>query len=218
MLDAVTVEPSSRHRSSVIWLHGLGADGNDFVPMIPEFGLPKELGVRFIFPHAPERAVTINGGLVMRAWFDIKSLDLDRSIDRESIETSRAQVEEWMEHEREGGVAADRIVLAGFSQGGAIALHTGIGYPERLAGIIALSTYLPIGERLEEASDTNRQLPVFLAHGSMDPVVPPILGEKTRSALTESGYEVEWHTYPMPHSVCAEEIEAISTWLRKRLA
>ena len=218
MLDAVTVEPSSRHQSSVIWLHGLGADGNDFLHMIPELDLPDDLGVRFIFPHAPLRAITINGGVVMRAWYDVKSLDLDRWIDRENIEASGAQVEQWIRHEQEAGIAANRIVLAGFSQGGAIALHTGIGYMERLAGIIGLSTYLPDTQSLVKVSDVHHELPVFLAHGNMDPVVPSLLGQKTCDALTAKGYAVEWHTYPMAHSVCVEEIHAISNWLRKQLS
>ena len=214
LLECVEREPSAPARSSVIWLHGLGADGHDFEPIVPELGLAEDLAVRFIFPHAPERAVTINGGMVMRAWYDILGMDIRRDEDIEGLRTSETQVRALVEREVSRGVSEERIVLAGFSQGGAIALQTGVRHPRRLAGIMALSTYLTLPEQLEsEASPTNGDCPIFMAHGTHDPVVPYEGGQLSRQALEAQGYEIEWREYPMQHSVCAEEIADISSWL-----
>jgi phospholipase/carboxylesterase len=204
--------------ATVIWMHGLGADGWDFVPIVRELDLPGDLVVRFVFPHAPERPVTINNGYRMRAWYDIAMSDIGRLPDERGIRESQASVEALIEQERSRGIAAERIVLAGFSQGGAIALHTGLRHGERLAGILALSTYLPLAETLPlEASDANAAVPVFMAHGTEDPVIPLSLAESSRAALEARGIAPEWHTYPMPHSVCAEEVSAIGQWLARCL-
>ena len=207
-------EPSA----TVIWLHGLGADGWDFVPIVRELDLPEDLVVRFVFPHAPVRPVTINNGYRMRAWYDIAMSDIGRLPDEKGIRESQAHLEVLIERERARGIPAARIVLAGFSQGGAIALHTGLRHAEPLAGILALSTYLPLAEKLPtEASDANAAVPVFMAHGSEDPVIPLSLAESSRAALEARGIRPEWHAYPMPHSVCAEEVAAIGEWLAARL-
>ncbi|MCC5859199.1 MAG: alpha/beta hydrolase fold domain-containing protein [Ectothiorhodospiraceae bacterium] len=206
-------------RASVIWLHGLGADGHDFEPIVPELRLPAEHGVRFLFPHAPVRPVTLNAGMAMRAWYDIIALGGNAQQDAAGIRQSARQLEALIQREHERGVPAERIVLAGFSQGGAIALHTGLRHPERLAGIMGLSTYLPLGDTVEaERHSANAQTPIFLAHGSMDPVVPMAMGERSRDGLQAMGYPVEWHDYPMVHQVCMEEIEDISAWLQRVLA
>jgi len=219
LLECVEREPSAPARASIIWLHGLGADGHDFEPIVPELGLAEDLAVRFIFPHAPERAVTINGGMVMRAWYDILGLDIRRDEDIEGLRTSETQVRALVEREVSRGVSEERIVLAGFSQGGAIALQAGVRHPRRLAGIMALSTYLTLPEKLEsEASPANGDCPIFMAHGTQDPVVPYEGGQLSRQALEAQGYEIEWREYPMPHSVCAEEIADISSWLTGVLA
>ena len=218
LLECVEREPSTPARSSIIWLHGLGADGHDFEPIVPELGLAEDLAVRFIFPHAPERAVTINGGMVMRAWYDILGLDIRRDEDIEGLRTSETQVRALVEREVSRGVSEERIVLAGFSQGGAIALQAGVRHPRRLAGIMALSTYLTLPEQLEsEASPANGDCPIFMAHGTHDPVVPYEGGQLSRQALEAQGYEIEWREYPMQHSVCAEEIADISSWLTEVL-
>jgi phospholipase/carboxylesterase len=214
LLECVECEPEGPARSSVIWLHGLGADGHDFEPVIPELALSDDLAVRFVFPHAPQRPVTINGGMVMRAWYDILDLDNRRDEDEEGLRTSEAQVRALVEREVSRGVSEERIVLAGFSQGGAIALQAGVRHPRRLAGIMALSTYLTLPEKLEsEASPANRDCPVFMAHGIQDPVIPFEGGRLSKDALVAQGYAVDWREYPMPHSVCAEEIADISAWL-----
>ncbi len=207
-------EPSA----TVIWMHGLGADGWDFVPIVRELDLPEDLVVRFVFPHAPVRPVTINDGYRMRAWYDIAMSDIGRLPDERGIRESQASVEALIERERSRGIASGRIVLAGFSQGGAIALHTGLRHAEPLAGILALSTYLPLAESLpREASDANASVPVFMAHGTEDPVIPLALAESACAALEARGIRPEWHEYPMPHSVCAEEVAAIGKWLGSRL-
>ena len=216
LLECVEQAPAVPARSSVIWLHGLGADGHDFESIVPELGLSDELAVRFVFPHAPRRPVTINGGMVMRAWYDIRGFDIRRDEDIEGLRTSEAQVRALVEHEVSRGVSEERIVLAGFSQGGAIALQAGVRHPRRLAGIMALSTYLTLPEKLEsEASPANTDCPVFMAHGTQDPVVPFEGGQQSRDALKAQGYEIEWREYPMPHAVCAEEIADISAWLNR---
>ena len=205
---------------AVIWLHGLGADGSDFVPVVPELGLAEAPGVRFIFPNAPEMAVTCNGGYVMPAWYDIISLEpTSRRIDEAGIVQSRAAIRHLIERENQRGIPCQRIFLAGFSQGGAVAYTTALTHPEPLAGLIALSTYLPTVDLVErEASEANRRIPVFGGHGSADDVVSPELGRRARDFLLKRGYAVDWHEYPMPHSVCIEEIGAIGQWLRERLA
>ena len=215
---AVLIEPPGEATASVIWLHGLGADGNDFAPVVPELGEAIVRSTRFVFPHAPHMPVTINGGMVMRAWYDIADVELDRRADESGVRASEARLRELIQSERERGLASERIVLAGFSQGGAIALHTGLRHPERLAGIMALSTYLPLAESARrEAQAANRDVPIFMAHGSQDPVIPLALSERSRRFMRELGYDVECHTYPMPHSVCAEELRDIACWLERVL-
>ena len=200
--------------ATVIWLHGLGADGWDFVPVVRELPLPAELALRFIFPHAPVRPVTINNGMEMRAWYDIKMNDIARLPDEGGIRESQAGIDRLIAREIDRGIAGARIVLAGFSQGGAIALQAGLRQANRLGGIVALSTYLPLEESLEaEASSANRPTPVFMAHGTEDPIIPVRLAEVSRATLEGRGYDVEWHTWPMPHSVCGPELEAISAFL-----
>lgn len=217
MLETVEISSGENPVGSVIWLHGLGADGHDFEPVVPELRLPQDLPLRFVFPHAPVRPVTINAGMRMRAWYDIVAIDRSARQDEEGIRASAAATVELIERERQRGIVAERIVLAGFSQGGAVAIHAALRYPERLAGLIALSTWMPLGETLAaEASAANRDLPVFMAHGRQDPMVPVGLGEQTREALSAAGYPVEWHTYEMPHAVCPAEIADISAWLQAR--
>ena len=214
-LETVEVEPSGPAGAAVILLHGLGADGHDFEPVVPEFGLP---GTRWVFPHAPVRPVTLNGGYPMRAWYDIVGLDRRSPEDEAGLAASADGVRALVEGEKERGIPAERIVLAGFSQGGALALHTALRHPERLGGVLALSTYLPLASRLaDEAHPANAAVPVFMAHGAYDMVVPPALGEGSRDALRARGYDVEWRTYPMPHSVCAEEIADARAWLLRAL-
>jgi phospholipase/carboxylesterase len=219
LLPCVELETGARPDASVVWLHGLGADGNDFVPIVGEMRLPADRPIRFVFPHAPVRPVTINNGFPMRAWYDIYAADLANRADVLGVAQSQSQVEALIAREKTRGVVAKRIVLAGFSQGGAIALHTGLRHAERLAGIVALSTYLPMADRLAaDASPMNRDLPIFMAHGTMDPMIRPEWGEASRRTLVAAGYPVEWHTYPMPHSVVPEEIGAIRAFLTKVLA
>jgi Predicted esterase len=213
-LPAVEIDPGAAAMASVIWLHGLGADGHDFESIVPELRLPTEARIRFVFPHAPERPITINGGYVMRAWYDIIALGPGQPEDKAGIEASEHLVRGLIAHEKERGVPSEQIVLAGFSQGGAIALRTALGYPERLAGVLALSTYLPLAQRAGgDFSSANAGLPIFMAHGLWDQVIPLVLAEGSRQILMAHGYPVEWHIYPMPHSVCAEEIGAIRHFL-----
>jgi len=218
LLSHVELATGTDPVGTVIWMHGLGADGWDFVPIVRELPLPEDLALRFIFPHAPVRPVTINNGMQMRAWYDIAMNDIARLPDERGIRESQAAVERLIRRERDRGVPSARIVLAGFSQGGAIALQTGLRHAERLAGIAALSAYLPLEQSLDaEASSANRATPIFMGHGTEDPIVPLRLAELARAALQRRGYPVEWHTWPMPHSVCAEEIEAISDFLGRAL-
>lgn len=212
----IEIETGSNPRASVIWLHGLGADGNDFAAIVPELDLPAQ-SIRFIFPHAPMQPVTINGGMVMRAWYDITNSAIRRE-DESGVRASQARIDKLIAREKTRGSPAARIVLAGFSQGGAIVLHTGLRYPERLAGIMALSTYLPMADLVAaEASIINRDIPIFMAHGSADPVIPIERAQRSKSLLEQLGYGVDWRDYLMPHSVCAEEIADISTWLEQVL-
>jgi phospholipase/carboxylesterase len=216
ILDAIEIETGKNPTISVIWMHGLGADGNDFVPIVPELELP-DAAIRFVFPHAPVQPVTINGGMRMRAWYDISD-SANRREDERGVRASQALVEALVAREKQRGTSASRLVLAGFSQGGAIALQTGLRHPERIAGIMALSTYVPIAEKLAaEANPANRGVPIFMGHGSHDPIIPLPRAEHSRDLLQSLGYPVEWHEYPMPHSVCAEELGDISAWLGKVL-
>jgi phospholipase/carboxylesterase len=218
-LPCIEIETAPDPTASVIWLHGLGADGNDFVPIVPELKVPSTLALRFVFPHAPVRRVTINNGMAMRAWYDIAAADLNNRADIDGVRQSQAQLEALIARENERGIASSRIVLAGFSQGGVVALHTGLRYPARLAGVAALSTYLVLADRLtQEASSANKGVPIFMAHGTADPVVRFEWGEASRRALEAAGYRVEWHTYRMEHSVCLEEIVDLAAWLRGVLA
>jgi phospholipase/carboxylesterase len=218
-LPAIEIETAPNPTCSIIWLHGLGADGNDFVPIVPQLGLPPDVGVRFVFPHAPQRPITINGGYVMRAWYDIEGLDGERRADEAGILDSATAIRRLIERENTRGVPCERIVLAGFSQGGAMAYAVGLSYPQRLAGIVALSAYIPAPTTLEASlSAANRSTPVFAAHGIDDDILPVAMGEQARAALEKLGFTIEWHTYPMPHSVCVPEIIALGAWLRDRLA
>ncbi|MGH8279363.1 MAG: alpha/beta hydrolase [Gammaproteobacteria bacterium] len=214
LLDCVELQTGSAPTASVIWLHGLGADGHDFEPIVPELRLPASLPVRFVFPHAPVRPVTLNNGLPMRAWFDIVKIGAHQPRDQAGMLASRAALEGLIARENRRGVPASRIVLAGFSQGGSVVLYTGLQYRERLAGVMALSTYLPVDEGMEFAvHSANATTPVFFGQGVQDPVVPLLLAEKTRWALTALGCKIEWHTYPTPHSVHPAEIADIRAWL-----
>jgi phospholipase/carboxylesterase len=217
-LQTVEVTTGPEPGAAVIWLHGLGADGHDFEPLVPEFTWPGAPDIRFVFPHAPVRPVTINGGMPMRAWYDIRSLGSDRNQDRNGIATSVNQVAALLRRENERGIDWNRIVLAGFSQGGAIALQLALRYPEKLAGLIALSTYLLLEDELDGSlSEANRDLPVFFGHGVQDPMVPFHLGESAAQRLEQLGYPVDWHSYNMMHAVCPEEVRDLSSWLRERL-
>ena len=211
--DVVEIETGSGEvQGSVIWLHGLGADGHDFEPIVPELRLPEELCLRFVFPHAPVQPVTLNGGMAMRAWFDILTLDRGGPEDEAGIRASAATLEQLIAHEKERGIAANKIVVAGFSQGGAIALHAGLRAKQQLGGVMALSTYLPVKSTFEDEVATS-DLPIFMAHGSLDPILPMMLGKNSADLLVANGFNVEWHDYQMAHSVCAEEIDHIRTWL-----
>jgi len=215
-LESIEIETAPDPRASIVWMHGLGADGNDFAPLADEIALP--LAVRYIFPHAPMMPVSINGGYVMRAWYDISDAAIRRE-DETGVRASQHSVEALLAREKSRGTAAGRIVLAGFSQGGAIALQTGLRHGERLAGIMALSTYVPLADRLAaEADPANRDVPIFMAHGTADPMIPIARAQASRELLQQQGYAPEWSEYRMPHSVCPQEIAAIGEWLRRVLA
>jgi phospholipase/carboxylesterase len=219
LLEAIEHDTAPNPQHCMIVMHGLGADGNDFVPIVNELRLPHGAAVRFIFPHAPTRPVTINGGHVMRAWYDILGADLTRREDETGVRESQRQIEAIIAREKTRGIAADKIVLAGFSQGGAIALQTGLRAAERLAGIMALSTYLPLAaSAAAERNAANQSVPIFMAHGTQDPVIPLARAVASRDALKGLGYQVEWHEYPMPHSVHPQEIRDMENWLLKVLA
>ena len=215
--ETVEVTTGEDPAGSVIWLHGLGADGHDFEPIVPELRLPAELPLRFVFPHAPPRPVTINGGASMRAWYDILSLDTSGRADALGVRESTALVEGLIHREQERGVDAGRIVIAGFSQGGAIAINLALQTDTRLAGLMALSTYLVLPDEIEKGAG-NRDIPVFMAHGSFDPVIPMQWGRSSADRLRAAGYGVEWRDYPMAHAVCPEEIADIRRWLLAVLA
>jgi len=210
--ECVEVTACKNPIGSVIWLHGLGADGHDFEPIVPELRLPDDVPLRFVFPHAPVRPVTINGGMEMRAWYDIVSLDAQGRADEAGVHESTAILEALIAREKERGIDAGRIVIAGFSMGGAIAINTALHTEEKLAGLMALSTYLPLPGELE-GSKGSRDLPVLMGHGSFDPMLPMQWGQMSASKLTEAGFTIEWHDYPMAHAVCPEEIRDIREWL-----
>lgn len=214
LLPCVEINPQQLPTASVIWLHGLGADGHDFANIVPELRLPPTLPVRFIFPHAPVRPITINAGYAMRAWYDIIGEDFNAREDEAGVRESTQAILDLIENEHQRGIAYDRIILAGFSQGGAMALHTGLRCAQRLAGIIVLSAYLPLANTfIAEANPINKDLPIFMAHGLHDPLLPLEWGKISSEFLINLGYQVDFHTYPMPHSVCSEEIADISRWL-----
>ena len=215
-LETIEIETTPDPQASIIWLHGLGADGSDFAPLADEIKLP--IGVRYIFPHAPMMPVTINGGYVMRAWYDISDAAIRRE-DEAGVRASQKSVEALLAREKARGITASRIVLAGFSQGGAIALHTGLRHSERLAGIMALSTYVPVADALAaEVSPANRDVPIFMAHGTHDPMIPVARAIASHDLLQQLGYAPEWREYRMEHSVCPQEIADIANWLRRVLA
>ena len=216
--DAVEIETGPEPTGTVIWLHGLGADGHDFEPLVPELMSPGQAALRFIFPHAPIRPVTLNGGFAMRAWYDIVSLDRRGPEDELGVRESQARIEALISRENQRGIATGRIVLAGFSQGGALALYAGTRHTDKLAGIMGLSCYMLLAARFAaERAPANQATPIFLAHGMQDPVVAPVLGEQTRRLLEENNYAVEWHAYSMPHSLCPHEVTDIAAWLRRVL-
>ncbi len=218
-LPAAEITPETPPTASIIWLHGLGADGYDFMDIVPQLHLPEALGVRFVFPHAPQRPVTINGGYPMRAWYDIASADIPTVEDNLGIRASEKAIHALIQSEITRGIPVHRIVLAGFSQGGAIALHTGLRYPQPLAGILALSTYLPLAAELRnEAHPANANIPIMMTHGTEDTVIPLIYSQISRKALEDAGYRVEWRSYAMPHTLCAQEIHDMGEWLRRILA
>jgi len=212
--ECVEVTTGENPVGSVIWLHGLGADGHDFEPIVPELHLPAELSLRFVFPHAPVRPVTINGGMSMRAWYDIVSLDAEGRADAKGVHESTALLEGLIAREIDRGIDAKKIVIAGFSMGGAVAINTALHSKESLAGLMALSTYLPLPSEIADSAG-ERDLPVFMAHGSFDPMLPMQWGQASAEKLKETGFTVEWHDYPMAHAVCPEEIRDIRAWLLK---
>ncbi|MEN3275116.1 MAG: phospholipase/carboxylesterase [Massilia sp.] len=219
LLQNIEIETAPNPTAAIIWLHGLGADGNDFVPLVRELNLTGLAGIRFVFPHAKTIPVTINGGYVMRAWYDITGAELTRREDETGLRDSQRDVEALIAREKARGIPASRIILAGFSQGCAMTLQTGLRHPEKLAGMLCLSGYLPLHthvphERTEESIDT----PIFMAHGRQDHVVPFTRAEQSCDILKELGYTIEWHEYQMQHSLCFEEVQDISAWLRKVLA
>ncbi|MDC8758605.1 alpha/beta hydrolase [Janthinobacterium fluminis] len=219
LLEHIEIETAPNPAAAVIWMHGLGADGNDFVPLVRELDLSGLPGIRFVFPHAATMPVTINGGYVMRAWYDIVATDLTRREDEAGLRASQAQIEALIAREKARGIPAQRIVLAGFSQGCAMALQTGLRHPEPLAGLLCLSGYLPLADKTAaERHPAGQHAPIFLAHGTADPVVPLLRASQSREALQALGYQVEWHDYPMQHSLCQDEVDDIGAWLRRVLA
>lgn len=213
--EPLVIEPNVKATAAVIWLHGLGADGHDFEAILPQLALPENHSIRFIFPHAPIQAVTVNGGMKMRAWYDIRQMDLTEQVDWQGITDSVEFLEQLVAQQRSEGIAAERILLAGFSQGGVIALHTGLKMQQPLAGIIALSTYFP--ERSDSQYQQPMSCPIFMAHGLMDPVCPYRVAKIAWSQLQSRGYSPSWHEYPMQHQVCMEEIQALSQFIQQRL-
>ncbi|WP_440976626.1 alpha/beta hydrolase [Pseudoxanthomonas winnipegensis] len=219
LLEAVELQTGPQPSWSVLWLHGLGADGNDFAPIVPELVRPGWPALRFVFPHAPVRPVTINNGLRMRAWYDIAGMDFATRADAAGVEQSIGQVEALLAREGERGIAPSNVLLAGFSQGGAITLAAGVRRRVPLAGLIALSTYLPGADQLADfASEAAKAQPIFMGHGTSDPVVLPAFGQRSAQALKAAGFQVDWHDYPMAHSVSAEEVRDLGDWMSRRFA
>jgi phospholipase/carboxylesterase len=213
-LETVTVETGPNPTFSILWMHGLGADGHDFEPLVPELAVDGLPAIRFVFPHAPVRPVTINNGYAMRAWYDIIAIDRRSAEDVAGIESSAGSLRQLIANENARGIPTNRIVVAGFSQGGAMALHLATRHPERLAGVIALSCYLPLAKQFAtERSSANLATPIYMAHGLQDPVVPIALGDESRRILAATGFKVDWRAYPMPHSLCAEEVADIRAFL-----
>jgi phospholipase/carboxylesterase len=214
LLDSVEINPNAEPFATIIWLHGLGADGHDFEPIVPELRLPDTLPIRFVFPHAPERPVTINAGMIMRAWYDVIGMPGSGGIELDDFFESVDHLDGLIQNEVESGMPSERILLAGFSQGGAISLHTGLTHGKHLAGILALSTYLPTaGTLAEEINLVNKDIPIMMAHGTMDPMIPIAHAVRTKQTLTRLGYQVDWHEYPIMHGVCAEELQDMRSWL-----
>lgn len=216
-LPSLEVEPQGEASSSVIWLHGLGADGNDFAPLVPQLSLPEDCETRFVFPHAPRLPVTVNGGMVMPAWYDIKELSLDRKVDVDQLRHSAQQVQALVDREVERGVDSRRIVLAGFSQGGAVAYEAALGYGSPLGGLLVLSSYLATAESLVRSPE-NESLRVLIQHGVSDPVVPEVLGQRAAEQLRSWGYSVAYERYPVEHGVCPQQIPVVSRWLGRCLS
>lgn len=213
LLPAIELETADSPSSTVIWLHGLGADGNDFAPIVPELHLPPELAVRFIFPHAPKIPVTVNGGYVMPAWYDILEMDIDRKIDTSGLLASAQMINAFIERELERGIESEQIVIAGFSQGGAVAYQVALNHRRPLAGLLAMSTYLATPDSIS-FNEVNKTIPIKIQHGQFDPVVPETLGKKATTQLIKKGYSVSYQSYPMEHSVCPAQILDISQWLQ----
>ncbi|WP_373091749.1 alpha/beta hydrolase [Zhongshania sp.] len=216
MLKCQVIEPKGVHDATVIWLHGLGASGHDFVPIVPHLGLPDQHGVRFVFPHAPEIPVTINGGMVMPAWYDILTMSIEREIDLDQIESSAAAVRELIQRELDAGIGSERIVLAGFSQGGAVVYHAALSYPKPLAGLMAMSTYFATAKEVK-LSEANKALPIHIFHGSQDPMVQESMGHTANQILQSMGFKPKYRSYPMQHEVCGEEITDIGNSLKEWL-
>ncbi|TKB25615.1 carboxylesterase [Desulfopila sp. IMCC35006] len=216
LLPAIELETTPAPDSTVIWLHGLGADGNDFAPIVPELNLPADLTVRFIFPHAPTMPVTVNGGFVMPAWYDIMAMEIDREIDIAGLMQSAQAINAFIGREIERGIDSRKIVIAGFSQGGAVAYQVALSYEKQLGGLLAMSTYLATADAIAY-SEINKTIPIKIQHGVHDPVVPEQLGRKSTSELTRQGYKVSYQSYPMEHAVCPEQIRDISAWLQSIL-
>ena len=215
-LQYIQIETGESPTAAVIWLHGLGASGHDFEPVVPELGLPEDTAVRFIFPHAPNLPVTINGGMSMPAWYDIKAMDIDRVVDTEQLRASADAVAKLVEQQKHKGIPPERIIIAGFSQGGAVAYELGLSYPERFGGVLALSTYFATADTVER-SEANADVPISVYHGTFDPMVPESLGVRSVETLKEMGYDPSYRTFPMEHSVCLEEIQDIGRFIRRHL-
>ncbi|SNB55754.1 phospholipase/carboxylesterase [Marinobacter sp. es.042] len=215
-LQYIEIETGANPTAAVIWLHGLGASGHDFEPVVPELGLPEDTAVRFIFPHAPNLPVTINGGMSMPAWYDIKAMDIDRVVDTEQLRASADAVAKLVEQQKEKGIPPERIIIAGFSQGGAVAYELGLSYPERFGGVLALSTYFATANTVQR-SEANADVPISVYHGTFDPMVPESLGVRSVETLKEMGYDPSYQTFPMEHSVCLEEIQDIGRFIRRHL-
>ncbi|MEQ9547681.1 MAG: carboxylesterase [Marinobacter sp.] len=213
-LEYIELETNPNPTATVIWLHGLGASGHDFEPIVPELGLPANAAVRFLFPHAPVMPVTINGGMSMPAWYDIKAMDIDRVVDTEQLKASADAVAQLIEREIGRGISSENIIIAGFSQGGAVAYELGLSYPKRLAGLLALSTYFATADTVE-VSSANRTIPINVYHGTFDPMVPEALGRRSIEQLETKGYQPRYETYPMEHSVCLEEVQSIGRFIRQ---